>query len=128
MAGPQNIKQNCRSASQSCPTLRPHDCSPPDSCPWDSTGKDTGVGCGFLLQRIFPTQGSNPCLLHWQADSLLLSYRGSPKTELQLAIPSIDSKELKARSEVYWTAMFIAELFTVVNKWKQCRCPPADDG
>ena len=35
-----------------------------------------GVGCHFLLQRIFPIQGSNPCLLHllhWQADSLPLS-------------------------------------------------------
>ena len=33
-------------------------------CLWDSPGKNTGVGCHFLLQRIFPTQGSNPCLLH----------------------------------------------------------------
>ena len=30
------------------------------------------MGCHFLLQGIFPTQGSNPSLLHWQADSLLL--------------------------------------------------------
>ena len=42
-------------------------------CPWDFPGKNTGVGCHFLLQVIFPTQGSNPCLLHWQADSLPLS-------------------------------------------------------
>ena len=28
-------------------------------CPWDFPGKNTGVGCHFLLQRIFPTQGSN---------------------------------------------------------------------
>ena len=28
-------------------------------CPWDSPGKNTGVGCHFLFQRIFPTQGSN---------------------------------------------------------------------
>ena len=28
-----------------------------------------------LLQGIFPTQGSNSHLLHWQADSLLLSHR-----------------------------------------------------
>ena len=28
--------------------------------PWDSPGKNTGVGCHFLLQEIFPTQGSNP--------------------------------------------------------------------
>ena len=32
-------------------------------CPWDLPGKNTGVGCHFLLQRIFPTQGSNLCLL-----------------------------------------------------------------
>ena len=32
----------------------------------------------FLLQGIFLTQGSNPLLLHWQADSLLLRYLGSP--------------------------------------------------
>ena len=31
-------------------------------CPWDSTGKNTGVGCQALLQGIFPTQGLNPCL------------------------------------------------------------------
>ena len=32
--------------------------------PWDSPGKSTGVGCHFLLQGIFPTQGSNPGLPH----------------------------------------------------------------
>ena len=32
--------------------------------PWDSPGKNTGVGCHFLLQGIFPTQGLNPGLLH----------------------------------------------------------------
>ena len=46
--------------------------------PWDFSGKNTGVGCYFLLQGIFLTQGSNLCLLHWQADSLLLSHQGSP--------------------------------------------------
>ena len=30
--------------------------------PWDFPGKSTGVGCHFLLQGIFPTQGSNPGL------------------------------------------------------------------
>ena len=28
-------------------------------CPWDFSGKSTGVGCHFLLQGIFPTQGLN---------------------------------------------------------------------
>ena len=32
-------------------------------CPWDSPGKNTGVGCYSLLQEVFPAQGSNPCLL-----------------------------------------------------------------
>ena len=45
-------------------------------CPWDSPGENTAVGSHFLLQGIFPTQGSNPGLLHllhWQAGSLPLS-------------------------------------------------------
>ena len=47
-------------------------------CPWDSPGKNTGVGCHFLLQRIFPIQGSNLHLLHWQAGSLPLAPPGKP--------------------------------------------------
>ena len=39
-------------------------------CPWDSPGKNTGLGCHALLQGIFPTQKSSPCLLH------LLHYKG----------------------------------------------------
>ena len=33
-------------------------------CPWDSPGKNIGVGCHALLQGIFLTQGLNPCVLH----------------------------------------------------------------
>ena len=47
-------------------------------CLWDFLGKNTEVGCHFLLQGIFPTQGWNLwllCLLHWQADSLPLPPR-----------------------------------------------------
>ena len=50
--------------------------------PWDFSGKNTGVGCHFLLQGIFLTQGWNLsllCLLHWQTDSSL-SHPGSPRT------------------------------------------------
>jgi len=36
------------------------------------------VGCHFILQAIFPTQGLNPCLLHWQANSLPLAPPGKP--------------------------------------------------
>ena len=43
-----------------------------------SLGKNTRVGCRALLQGIFWTQGlnQNPCLLHWQADSLPLTPPG----------------------------------------------------
>ena len=44
-------------------------------CQGDFPGKNTGVGCHFLLQGIFLTQGLNPHLLHWQADSLHLVTR-----------------------------------------------------
>ena len=40
--------------------------------PWDFPGKNTGVGCHFLLQEVFRIQRLNShllCLLHWQADS-----------------------------------------------------------
>ena len=54
-------------------SLRPHGLQPARlHCPWDSPGKNTGVGCPFLLQGIFPTQGSNPCLLQWEVGSLPL--------------------------------------------------------
>ena len=57
--------------------------------PWDSLGKNAGVRCHFLLQGIFLTQESNPChlhLLHWQADSLLLQYLGSPWSIFLIAL------------------------------------------
>ena len=40
--------------------------------------QDTGLGCHSPLQGIFPTQKSNPGLLHWQADSLPLAPPGKP--------------------------------------------------
>ena len=70
---------NCCSAAQSCPTL----CNPvtvaPQAPPWDFSGKNTRVCCHFLLQEIFPTQGSNLHLPHWQVDSLPLCHQGPQK-------------------------------------------------
>ena len=37
-------------------------------------GPSRSAACG-----IFPDQGSNPCPLHWQADSQSLRHQGSPK-------------------------------------------------
>ena len=45
-------------------SLRPHRPSPARLlCPWDSPGKNTGVGCHALLQGILPTQGQSRWLL-----------------------------------------------------------------
>ena len=46
-------------------------------CPWDFPGKNTGVGCHFLLQELSSIQRRNPHLLHllhWQPGSLSESY------------------------------------------------------
>ena len=61
-------------------------CSPPGSsihCPWDPSGKKTGVGCRFLPQGIFPTQGSYPDLLHYRQILYHLNNQGSPEVSLQ---------------------------------------------
>ena len=52
--------------TQSCPTLSNLlDCSTPGSSDHgDSPSKHTGVGCQALLLGFFPSQGSNPGLLH----------------------------------------------------------------
>ena len=47
------------------------------------SGKNTGVGCYFSLQGIFPTQGLKSHLLHWQADGLPLGHLGIQKMILQ---------------------------------------------
>ena len=61
---------------QLCPTLcDPMDCSPPGSCGL-YPGKNTVVGCHFLLQGIVLTQGSNPGLLHCRQILYHLSHQG----------------------------------------------------
>ena len=68
---------NACAQSLSCVCLRPYELQPTRLFyPWNFPGKNTGVGCHFLLQGIFPTEGSNPQLLHllhWQVDSFPLA-------------------------------------------------------
>ena len=68
--------------AQSCLTLCDRmDCSPPgSSVHGDSPDKNTAVGCCALLQGVFPTQGSNPGLLHCGQILNHLSHQGSPGT------------------------------------------------
>ena len=49
--------------------------------PWNSPVQSTGVGCYSLLQGIFPTQGSNPGLLHCRWILYQLSHPGSPQVQ-----------------------------------------------
>ena len=54
-------------------SLQPHGLQSPQNSP----GQNTGVGSLFLLQGIFPTQGSNPDLLHRGKLLYQLSHKGS---------------------------------------------------
>ena len=47
-------------------------------CPWNSLGKNTGVGSYSLLQGIFLTQGSNPGLLYCRRVLYHVSHPGKP--------------------------------------------------
>ena len=71
-----------RSCSVVSDSLRSHGLQPTRLlCPWDSPGKNTGVGCHFLLQGSFLIQGSNQCfvcLVHWQVGSITLVPPGKP--------------------------------------------------
>ena len=70
-------------------------------CPWDSPGKNTGVGCHALLQGIFPIQELNLwllCLLYWWASSLALVQPGlhlSP--QIYVYLEPVDVTLLKNR-------------------------------
>ena len=68
------FEQLCCWVAKSCPTLlRSHGLQPARLlCPWNFLGKNTGVGCYFLFQSIFPTHGLNLHFLHWQVSSLPL--------------------------------------------------------
>ena len=61
-------------AAQSCLTLW----DTIDYSPWNSPAQNTGIGSLSLLQGIFPTQGSNPGLLHCRQILYQLSSRGRP--------------------------------------------------
>ena len=69
--------------------------------PWNFPGQNTGVGSLFLLQGIFPTQGSNPGLQHCRWILNQLSYKGSPRT---LECVARGSSRPRNRSGVSWIA------------------------
>ena len=64
-------------------SLRPHGLY----SSWNSPGQNTGVGSLSLLQGIFPTQGSNPGLLHCRWILYQLSHKGTPRILKWVAYP-----------------------------------------
>ena len=66
-----SLSESCSVVSDS---LQPHGLY----SPWNSPGWNTGVGSLSLLQGVFPTQGSNPGLLHCRRILYQLSYERSP--------------------------------------------------
>ena len=83
--GPFSESESCLVAHL-CPALcNRMNCSPSNSSVHgDSPGKNTRVGHHALLWGIFPTQGSNPGLLHCRWILYQLSHQGSLKAHLDL--------------------------------------------
>ena len=74
-------------------------------CPWGFPGKNTGVGCHFLLQGIFLTQGSNLGLPHCRQILYCLSHQGNP-----IGKPT-DYFRLKCLSQVMKLVRITGEFF-----------------
>ena len=99
--------------SQSCPTL----CDPKDYSPWNSPVQNTGVGSLSLSEGIFPTQGSNPGLLHCRWILYQLSHQGSPLVRM-----AIIRKSTCWRFSTYttcWRGYGIKE--TILHCWWECK-------
>ena len=95
----------CAKSLQLCPTLLPpYELWPARLLyPWDSPGKNTGVGCHALLQGIFSTQGLNWhlfCLLNQQAGSLPLMPPGNFLCTCNKYLQHVSAKQRFLRKEM----------------------------
>ena len=102
----------CAKSFLSCRTLPPCGLYPARLlCPWDSPGKNAGVGHQGLLQGIFLAQGLNLHLfhlLHWQAGSSPLSPPGKPP---YLVHTSENGTGLPTRMEQWWAVTIGSRLW-----------------
>ena len=86
-------------------SLRPHGLYPTRLLrPWNFPGKSTGVGCHFLLQGIFPTQGSNLGLLHLRQTLYHLSHQEAVIMKYYLAL----KKKKKKRGMVPYATRWMS--------------------
>ena len=93
-------------------------------CPWDSPGKNIGVGFHFLFQGIFPTQGSNLCLLHllhWQENYLPLNQLESPQGKygsyLKVQGKRVVSCSKKQEEEMIFVTITVSQEHRTQVKW-----------
>ena len=82
---------------QSCPTLcNTIDGNPPGSCPWDSPGKNTGVGCHFLLQcrkvKVKSLRRVQPSATPWTAAHQAPPSMGFPRQGYWSGLPLLSLK------------------------------------
>ena len=94
--------------------------------PWDFPGKNSGVDCHFLLQGIFPTQGSNLGLPHCRQTLYCLSYQESPKkaqyclntesSAWHLEVPKYDPN----LSLQFYLSLFLYRFLVVWTNWDTC--------
>ena len=87
-------------------SFQPHGLEPTRLlCPWDCPDKNTGMGCHFLLQEIFSTQGSRLCLLcvlQWQTDCYHCVIWEAPKGLNGLPdIPQLVKRQIKDLARVH---------------------------
>ena len=75
--------------------------------PWNCSVQNTGVGSLSLLQGIFPTQGSNPCLPHCRWILYQLSPKGSPRILEWVAYPFSRECFLPGTKGNFFTLLFL---------------------
>ena len=100
-------------------SLQPHGLSPTRLLhPWDFPGKNTGVGCHFLLQGSFLIQGSNPDLLHWRQILYLLSHQGSFLENAVVICTIPEKKETLWRCAMLILTAMNIRLLPTVFRWR----------
>ena len=109
--------------TQSFQLLSPKARSPPGPpCPWDSPGKNTGLGCLALLQGIFPTQGSNPGLLHCRWILYRLSRQGSHVVHFTVHKLDLNKREcsmdVRIVCKAVWEPIKHGFIFLQQNKYR----------
>ena len=82
-------------------------------CPWDFPGKNTGVDCHFLLQGIFPTQGSNPGLVHCRQ----ILYIWITREALANFFAEINNLNTRIDLEIQWIQSS-QQSWKRITKWK----------